>query len=126
MPPTNEQFAELLKNQQKIMQDLTETTTVVRRHVVEQSGINERVERLVSDLDKRARQTEQQVVRIEEKLVDDPVAHEDFKRLEGKVDLQGEEIKRLSITAAKWAGSVAAIVSLVGWFIKGLFGLGAS
>lgn len=114
MPPTHEQFAELLKNQQRMMQELTETSTVVRRHVVEQETINQRTERILVDLDARVRQTETQVARIDEKLVDDPVEHQDFQRLEEKVDGLGMKI-------ASWSGGIAAIVCIGGFIIKGLF-----
>lgn len=114
MPPTDEQIAALLSNQQSIIQELTETSTVVRRHIEEQRSINRRMDRLANDLETRMRQTEQEVVHIKAKLVKNPVDHDDFDRLEEKVDSIG-------IKVAGWSGGIAALVTAGGFIFRALF-----
>lgn len=126
MSPTDDQYTELAKDLRAATSQLTQTTTVLQQHIVEQRGINKRMDRITGDSELRLRKMENWAAGIQERLpanlVDaDEIAH-DVEQIENKVARIETKLDGLALKVAKWSGGIAAMVTAGGFFFKWLVG----
>lgn len=107
--------AEIAKELRGAVNELTQTTTVLRQHIGEQQSINRRRERWEGLIENRIGEQEVRHAALQASLPAKPVdaneLHTDMTRVENRLHAVEDELKGISKQVWKWSGGVAAIVS---------------